>query len=178
MAAKFTEEEDYHYLHKLAWEANGEEKKWRKELVDFRDRQQAEKIARKNVRDQKAKETAERVAQLKLILKKEEIPDLRGRDLKDHLKLFKNEGAPNLQQGALPTKAGDIRKALTDAIDLYNNGIWKIIQNNESETESIDISVEEDEEDEDEENWEDIEWHQNVWHFYHSSVFSRFFSCI
>ena len=31
MAAKFTEEEDYHYIHKLAWEANGEEKKWRKE---------------------------------------------------------------------------------------------------------------------------------------------------
>ena len=31
MAAKFTEEEDYHYIHKLTWEANGEEKKWHKE---------------------------------------------------------------------------------------------------------------------------------------------------
>ena len=38
MAAKFTEEEDYHYIHKLAQEANGEEKKRRKELVDFHDK--------------------------------------------------------------------------------------------------------------------------------------------
>ncbi len=29
MTAKFTEEEkDYHYLHRLAREANGEERKW------------------------------------------------------------------------------------------------------------------------------------------------------
>ena len=128
-----------------------------KELVDFRDKRQAEKTARKTIWDQNAKATAERVAQLKLVLKKENIPGLKGTDLKDHLKLFKNQGAPNLQQGAMPTRANDIRKALTDAIDLYNNGIWKLNQGEESETESIDISVEEDEEDEDEENWEDIE---------------------
>ena len=43
MATKFTEEEDYQYIHKLGREANGEEKKRRKELVEFRDQRQAEK---------------------------------------------------------------------------------------------------------------------------------------
>jgi len=51
MAAKFTEEEDYRYIHKLAQEANREEKKRHKELVDFHDKQQAEKTARKKIRE-------------------------------------------------------------------------------------------------------------------------------
>jgi hypothetical protein len=48
MAEKFTEE-DYQYIHKLGREANGEEKKRHKELVDSRDKRQAEKIGRKEV---------------------------------------------------------------------------------------------------------------------------------
>ena len=47
MAAKFKEEEDFHYLHRLAREANGEERKRRKELIEFHDKRQAEKTARK-----------------------------------------------------------------------------------------------------------------------------------
>jgi len=43
MVAKFTEEEDYQYLHKLAWNANGMEKKRHRELVEYCDRHQAEK---------------------------------------------------------------------------------------------------------------------------------------
>ena len=56
-----------------------------------------------------------------LIFDKEEVTGLKGAALKDQLKLFKNAGAPNLNQGPLPTLVGDIYKALTDAIDLHTN---------------------------------------------------------
>ena len=151
MAAKFTEEEDYRYIHKLAQEANGEEKKRRKELVDFCEKRQAEKTARKEIREKNAKAAATRIAELDLVLDKEKIPGLKGQALKDQLKLFKSEGAPNLKQGPLPTKVGDIRKALKDAIDMHVNGTWKILQHKEFETENS-----EDEEDE-EDDWEDME---------------------
>jgi hypothetical protein len=98
MAAKFTEEEDYRYLHKLAREANGEEKKRRKKLVDFRDNRQAEKTACKEVQVRNAMETAERIAHLNLEFDKNKIPGLTGDSLKDQLRLFKNAGAPNLMQ--------------------------------------------------------------------------------
>ena len=74
--------------------------------------------------------------------------------LKDQLKLFKSAGAPNLNQGPLPTKADDMHKVLTDAIDLHTNGTWKLIQDDESETEDTDDDEEEEEEEED---WEDVE---------------------
>ncbi|KAF8813366.1 hypothetical protein BYT27DRAFT_7250897, partial [Phlegmacium glaucopus] len=46
MAAKFTEAVDYQHLHKLGRE-KGDEKQRRKEIVEHRDRRQAEKTARK-----------------------------------------------------------------------------------------------------------------------------------
>src|SRR6266508_1970176 len=127
MAAKFTEEEDFNYLHRLAREANGEERKRHKELIEFRDKQQAEKTAHKETRERNAKANAERIAKLDLILDKDKIPGLKGQYLKDQLKLFKNAGAPNLQTGNQPTLVADIRKTLLDAIDLYVEGTWKLI---------------------------------------------------
>ena len=70
------------------------------------------------------------------------------------MKLFKNAGAPNLQKGALPTKANMVRQALVDAIELYTNGTWKLSPDEDTETEITDLS---EEEDNDEENWEDID---------------------
>ena len=78
MAAKFTEEEDFHYLHRLAREANGEERKRCKELIEFRDKWQAEKTACKEARERNAQATAEQIAKLDLILDKEKIPGLKG----------------------------------------------------------------------------------------------------
>ena len=45
MAAKFTEPEDYQYLHMLAHESHGEGKQWQKETVEFHDICQAKKTA-------------------------------------------------------------------------------------------------------------------------------------
>ena len=133
MAAKFTEEEDYKYIHKLARETGGMERKRRREIVEYRDKRQAEKTTRKAVREQNAQKTAARIAQLELVLEKEKIPGLKGNTLKDQLKLFKQSGAPNLQTGRQPTLVNDIRKALMDAIDLYVEGSWKLYDDEEIE---------------------------------------------
>ena len=153
MAAKFTEEEDFHYLHRLAREANGEERKRRKELIEFRDKRQAEKTARKEARARNAQATAERIAKLDLILDKGKIPGLKGQHLKDQLKLFKNAGAPNLQIGNQPTLVADIRKTLLDTIDLHVGGIWKLIGDEESDGDEAEYS-ENEVDDDDDENWE------------------------
>ena len=76
MAAKFTEPEDYQYLHKLACESQGEEKQRRKEIVEFRDSRQAKKTAQKKKHDKTARDNAEQLAGLKLILNKEEVMSL------------------------------------------------------------------------------------------------------
>ena len=79
-----------------------------------------------------------------LVFDKEEASGLKGVALKDQLRLFKNAGAPNLKQPPLPTKADDIHKALTDAIDLHTNGAWRLVQDEECECESIDLEEVED----------------------------------
>jgi len=54
----------------------------------------------------------------------------------------------------MPTKVADICQALVDAIDLHVNGTWKLVQDEENETESINLSEEEGDKEED---WEDVE---------------------
>ena len=51
---------------------------------------------------------------------------LQGVHLGDQLKLFKLAGAPNLASHALPTIADKKREALSEAVDLYFDGKWKI----------------------------------------------------
>ncbi|KAF8800835.1 hypothetical protein BYT27DRAFT_7116520, partial [Phlegmacium glaucopus] len=146
MAAKFTEAVDYQHLHKLGRE-KGDEKQRRKEIVEHSDRRQAEKTARKEKREQKAKETADRIAATGIILDKVKALALKGTLLKDQLKVFKNAGAPNLMTAKLPTKVADIRKALSDAIDLYEDGKWLLESDKEEDSD--------DSEEEDESGWED-----------------------
>ena len=150
IAAKFTEEEDYQYMHKLARNAGGMEKKRRKELVEYCDRRQAEKNSRKVAREQKEQETAAHLAQLELILEKAKIPDLKGKALTDQLKLFKKSGAPNLQISCQPTCVNGIRQALLDAINLYENGSWSLFDNEEEDKQEESDS----EEDLSDEDWE------------------------
>ena len=118
---------------KLARNAGGIEKKRHKELVEYCDRRQAEKNSLKVAQEQKEQETAARLAQLELILEKAKIPDLKGKALRDQLKLFKKSGAPNLQISHQPTCVNDIWQALLDAIDLYENGSWSLFGNEEED---------------------------------------------
>ncbi len=151
MAAKFTEEEDYQYIHRLAREANGEERKRQKELTEFRDKRQADKIARQMIRIQNARAKKERLAQMELVLDKDKLPGLKGTKLHDQYQLFKEAGAPNLQAGSKPSKVADIRQALSNAIDMHMNGTWKIEDDSESIVEDMQVS----ENDENEDDWED-----------------------
>src|SRR6266511_1941366 len=139
MAAKFTEAADYQYLRKLARDANGDEQKRHKELVEFRDKQQKEKTARKERRAQKSRETAARIAATGLIMDKETVLALKGQALKDQLKVFKNAGAPNLVKGKL-----EIRQILSDAIDLYQQGEWMLEPDTESASDEAGIENESD----------------------------------
>jgi len=157
MAAKFTKEQDYRYIHKLAQEANNEEKKCCQELVEFHDQRQARKTALKNTREWNAKATAERLVQLDIILDEEVAKALKGQNLKDQVKLFRNAGAPNMQQRALLTRVADMRNALLAAITLHAEGIWKPGNDKDSDDESIEDSEEQDEDSEEGEEWEDME---------------------
>ena len=132
MAAKFTEAADYQYLYKLARDANGDEKKRCKELVEFHNKQQKKKTAHTERRAQKSRETVAQIAATELILDKEKVLALKGLALKGQLKVFKNAGAPNLVRGKLPTLVGEIHQTLSDAIDLYQQDEWML----ESDTES------------------------------------------
>ena len=92
------------------------------------------KTAQKKKRDQTARDKAERLAGLALLLNKEEVMKLRGVRLADQLKLFKHAGAPNLVNCALPTTADKKREALSEAVDLYLNGKWKIGENGSNDS--------------------------------------------
>ena len=120
----------------LARESQGEEKQRRKEIVEFRDIRQATKTAQKEKHEKTARDKAERLAGLELLLNKGEVMKLQGVKLADQLKLFKLAGAPNLVNCALPTIANKKREALSEAVDLYLNGNWKIEEDrsNDSDT--------------------------------------------
>jgi len=127
----------------------GDEKKRKKEIVEYWDKHQAEKTAQKEKRNQNAKKIANRIAGLDLILDKKKIANLRGEPLKDQLKLFKLAEAPNLIGVRQPTLVADICKALSDAVDLHQSGEWLV--GSEEESEGSDTG----DEDEDEDDWED-----------------------
>ncbi|KAF8810467.1 hypothetical protein BYT27DRAFT_7221984 [Phlegmacium glaucopus] len=69
--------------------------------------------------------------------RKKEVTALKGKALKDHLKAFHSAGAPNLQNfkqsGA---KVEEIRQALRDAVDLYNDGKWNPLKETDDISES------------------------------------------
>src|SRR6266542_1563646 len=98
MEAKFTKDEDYKFLHKLARETGSGEQAWRQAGVDHRDDKQHRLLEkRKKIQDQ-AQKNAERIAGIAIILDKEIVSNLKGNSLMDQIKIFKEAGAPNLQQ--------------------------------------------------------------------------------
>ncbi|KAF8799088.1 hypothetical protein BYT27DRAFT_7227978 [Phlegmacium glaucopus] len=119
-------------------EATTEEKElaWMPATNDVNEAFMAAKITEAEKHEQKAKETADRIAATGIILDKVKALALKGTLLKDQLKVFKNAGAPNLMTAKLPTKVADIRKALSDAIDLYEDDTEEGSDDSEEEDES------------------------------------------
>ena len=122
MEAKFTKDEDYKFLHKLARETGSGEQAWRQAGVDHRDDKQHCLLEKRKKRQDQAQKNAERIAGIAIILDKEIVSNLKGNSLMDQIKIFKETGAPNLQQ--IPKLANDKRQALVDAVELYEKGVW------------------------------------------------------
>jgi len=116
MEAKFTTEEDYKFLHKLARETGSGEQAWRKAGVDHHDEKQRHLIEKRKKAQEKAQANAEWIAGVTIILDKRIVSGLKGNPLLDQIKVFKEAGAPNLQ-GAIPKYANDKRQALGDTND-------------------------------------------------------------
>lgn len=157
MAAKFTEKEDFQYLHMLGRESQKAEKMRRKEIVEFRDQRQAARRAAKELRQQRTKENEIRIAQTLISYNKDIVLALKGQKLKDMLEVYRAAGAPNLTNIKKSDRVGEIRQALSDAIDMYNSGEWEPISDEnwtdddgEDEGEEFDFGNIGDEEDEDE----------------------------
>ena len=85
IASKFTEEEDFKFLHKLGRESQSEEKKRRKEHVQYQEEHHAEKLAKKTKRVQKANENKARLENTPIVLEKAKVSALKGQALKDQL---------------------------------------------------------------------------------------------
>jgi hypothetical protein len=108
MAANFTQPEDYQFLHQMARESIGEERKQKQELVKFQQNHHAAKLAKREEAVQKKKENADQLANTLLVLDKEKVAALKGQALKDQLKLFQHLDAPNLAQIKQTTKVSEI----------------------------------------------------------------------
>jgi hypothetical protein len=126
IASKFTEKEDFKFLHQLGRESQADEKKRKKEHVQYQEERRAEKLAKKAKKIQKSNENKARLEGTELILDKTKISALKGQVLKDQLKVYKTAGAPNLQTMKQTAKVAEIRQGMKDAIELYEIGEWKV----------------------------------------------------
>ena len=138
MEAKFTTEEDYKFLHKLARETGSGEQAWRKAGVDHHDDKQHCLLEKRKKRQEKVQKNAERIAGIAIILDKGIVSNL---NLLDQIKIFKDAGAPNLH-GSIPKLANDKRWALVDAVELYEKGLWVIDRVEDWESDGEDFGFE------------------------------------
>ena len=122
METKFTTEEDYKFLHKLARETGSGEQAWRKVGVDHCDDKQHRLLDKRKKRQEQVQKNAERIAGIAIILDEEIVSNLKGNHLLDQIKIFKEAGAPNLHS-SIPKLANDKRQALFDAVRLYEKGL-------------------------------------------------------
>ena len=141
MEAKFTIEEDYKFLHKLARETGSGEQAWRKAGVDHCDDKQHRLLEKRKKKQEQAQKNAERIAGIAIILDKRIVSNLKGNHLLDQIKIFKEAGAPNLCSN-IPKLANDKRQALVDAVKLYEEGLWVINKADNWESDGEDFGFE------------------------------------
>ncbi len=84
---------------------------------------------------------AEQIAGIAIILDKGILSNLKGNHLLDQIKIFKEAGAPNLH-GSIPKLANNKRRALVDAVKLYEEGLWIIDKAENWESDGEDFGFE------------------------------------
>ena len=96
MDDKFSEE-THQYIRELAREKPTKEKERKAAIVKHTEEKIAVKAEKKKKHEAQADQLADHVAKITLIFDKGEIDRLKGEKLKDHMRAFKQAGAPNLQ---------------------------------------------------------------------------------
>ncbi|RXW14703.1 hypothetical protein EST38_g11154 [Candolleomyces aberdarensis] len=107
-------------------ENSGEDRKQRKEIVEFAQKCAKEKEDNRKERQKKAQAKKSHLDQLELILDANAIKDLKGAALRDMFDKFKEANAPDLgkvDKGCYG-KVGDIQDAIVKAIDSYHKKKW------------------------------------------------------
>jgi hypothetical protein len=116
-------------------------------------------IMKPKKKDKIAMKAAE-IAKIRLILDRNAVVKLAGEKLRDHFAAFKAAGAPNVQNMATREKVTEIRKALQQAVDLYNEGKWDPYNGSgdgdEEESDGGEVFNLADIEEDEEEEWEDV----------------------
>ena len=125
MENKFSEK-THQYIRELACERPKKEKERKATIVQHTEEKIAVKEGKKKKRAAQAVQLADCVAKITLIFDKSEVDKLKGEKLKDHMRAFKKAGAPNLQNVKAKTLVADIRNAIKEAIDLFNEGKWML----------------------------------------------------
>jgi hypothetical protein len=160
MNAKFSDSEDFRFLHSEARKLQGVDKKRHLEIIQYNEvKVEQKQAAAKRHQDKMARKAAE-IAKIRLILDREAIVKLSGEKLKDHFAAFKAAGAPNVQNMAKREKVAQIRQALQQAVDLYNEGKWDPYKGSEEgngeESDGGEVFNLADIEEDEEEDWEDL----------------------
>lgn len=157
MEAKFTEPEDFKFIHQEARKLKGVDKQRRFEIIEHAEETIAEKQkARKEWQEKNAKQAA-KIASIRLILNRDEVVKLVGDNLRDHFSAFKAVGAPNMQDLNKRSRVAELRSAFQETVDMYHADKWDPYKGQEEvieEGEEIFDLTRIEEEDEDE--WEDI----------------------
>jgi hypothetical protein len=160
MDAKFNDPEDFRFLHSEARKLKGADKKRHLEIIQYNEAKIEQKqAASKKKKDKIARKAAE-IAKIRLILDRNAVVKLAGEKLRDHFAAFKAAGAPNVQNMATREKVTEIRKALQQAVDLYNEGKWDPYNGSgdgdEEESDGGEVFNLADIEEDEEEEWEDV----------------------
>ena len=160
MNAKFNDPEDFKFLHTEARKLKGVDKKRHLEIIQYNEAKIAQRqAAAKKQKDKVAKKAAE-IAKIRLILDRDAVVKLAGEKLKAHFSAFKAAGAPNVQDMTTRERVAQIREALQQAVDLYNEGKWDPYKGtggqDEGEGEGGEVFNLADIEEDEEEEWEDV----------------------
>ena len=155
----FFKDEDYQYIHKLARDADGSEKRRKRQLIEHAEERIEEKNERRRQRKAKAAETAQRISEINLCFDETTLLAMKGATLNDQFKAYKNAKGPNVIQ--LKTAGLTVHKKkiamIADAV-LYHAGTWEPFteadQSDSDLEEMIDTDVSDTEDEWDE--WEDL----------------------
>ena len=106
-------------------ETQGLAKKKRREVIQHQQARGEIIIASKEQAKKKAEMRSERLANVELLSRKEDVAELKGQTLRDYLQAYIKWEAPIPSNITARSPVVAIREALSIAVDSYTSGKWK-----------------------------------------------------